>query len=1067
MKKTICLLLVFCMLCGSVSVLAASAATEYAYSVETVSGEIIIPVSETTGEWKESGAVKNYDGGQHIYSGNKGDTATYLIQDIKAGNYRVFYWLMPHVKECKKFTVDISHNGKVSAVELSAKLAEGETAGPGWVDCGVFDFAGSGAEKASTTHPGGIMRAGAIKLVPTNDAVSDVPAAPEKEDEKIEPPVIEETKPALSEGLTTEIFANETVIPYTETTGEWKKSSAVPGYDGNGHIYSEGEGKTMTFKVPSVKEGNYEVYFWVMAHTKNISNIDLTVKHNGKTDALTLKQRYGTNTEAGWSLMGVYDFKGDGNESVILTNNVGIVRGSAIKIVPTEKAAGEVQEVVKTEDVPVDPRTPVKPYVADGAREDSLKQIAGAPNDKYTLLFADEFDAPIDQDIWHYRLDEKSGGKNLAANVYTHDGRMYHDIEYKNINGTETITGGGIISNKLFGYGYYEFKGSMMNVTGGVHSAFWLHGGSASEYTKDFRKIHTQEIDFEFNSDRPYVACNYYCPIGAKLGFYNQIMEGFDTSVEHIYAFEWLPNRLNFYVDGELVWSKDGEEAQLHYAQQFLWITSLAWETGDTKADKALLPQVNSFDYVRYYAMPLKDINLLGASEFEYNQNPEFGTTPVALQTPLAWGETGSIDASLLERNDEYAVGGNHVLAHRSEEDYKVTTYQRLYHIPNATYNFEAYVMSSGDQNESKVVISGFDGDRTMEVAIPQTDKMTKIELPGVVVKDNHVKIEIISDAKAGQWMLMDNPSFYATSGEVVEKHIPYTTKFKNVSLGEMYVQTIHDAGFTSEGKWNNSSLAGYLNSKTCYSYEEDGPASASFEIEVPADGTYHIRFFKLIHDNTGKNCHVYYSVNGEKKGETGIDLTTGDAGWMILGEEALKAGDKVTVTIDKEYGGLLRASAAAISSVDMLNIEEVLILELNDRYVWTFGEKLSVDANNPDVRPKTVNDRTMVPVRFIAESLGATVSYIDATEEIVIELSGNKVVLKVNSDKMYVNGNEVQLDAPAYVENDRTLVPVRAISEGLGKVVTWVPDRFVIIGDKAYASDEAMFKQIEKFDRQ
>ena len=1013
--------------------------------------EILIPVTATVGEWTDSTIVPNYDGNAHMYTLNANDSATFKIEGVKPGNYECFYWLLPHVKNGKKFTVNVHHNGKITANSFFARITEDETVAPHWESVGVVDIAGIEGEEVVVTNPGGILRVGGIKLTPTNKPLSASTTAV--------------TEEVLPEGLTRETFAGEIVIPYTETTGSWRETSSVAGYNGGSHLYAEVLNATMTFKIPAVTPSNYEIYYWVMPHTRNTTYIDLTVHHNGKSSTLLLKERFGESEVPGWRSMGVFDLKGDGNESVVLLNNGGIIRGSAIKIVPTDKPLTVLPE--KFVDTVKDPREPLKPWQPDAEKEAFLSSVAGAPNPRYTLMFADEFDGPISMDTWHYRLDEKNGGKNLAANAYAYDGRMYHDVVYTPIAGEEIITGAGIISNKLFGYGYYEFKGTLDNSTGGLHSAFWVHGSSDSEYTKDIANLHTQELDFEFNSDRPYVACNYYCSIRAKLGFYNQIMEGFNTNEEHIYGLEWLPDRVNYYVDGELVFSKNGEEAHLHYAQQFLWITSLAWETGDTPADKAKLPMQNSFDYVRYYAMPLKDINLLGASEFEYNDNPDYGTAPVTLQNPIAWGEIGDKDASKLERNDELAATGNHVLAHRSDKDYKVTTFQTLYFIPNGTHNFEVYAMSSGGQNEAKIRISDFDGTTTKEIDIPKSDKMVKLTLDGIEVKDNQVTVEFISDAKADQWILLDNPSFYAVDGEVVDKHRPYITKYENVFLGEMYTQTIHDKGFKSDGIWNKSTLAGYLNSNTAYSYAEDGPASATFTIEAPKDGLFNIRFYKLIHENTGTNCHVFYEVNGQNRKDTGLDLTQGAAGWEILGTENLKKGDIVTVTIDKEYGGLIRSSAAALTSTNMLSVEDVLILELGDRYVWTFGEKLQIDQNNPDIRPKTVNDRTMVPIRFIAEALGATVSYIEETEEIVIELGENRITLKVGSNIMTVNGAQKTLDAAAFVEEGRTLVPVRAVSEGLGKTVTWVPDKYIIIGDIAYANDADMFAQIDAFDKQ
>lgn len=1053
MKKTICILLI-CILLSGITVFAASEPAGYTYTTESFSDEIIIPVTDTTGLWTESSAVASHDGRTHIFSNAAGDTVTFEFDKVKKGNYELYYWLMPHSKYGKKFSLEISHNGKTTERSLSAQINADETVAPGWVSLGVFDLSGSADEKLFITNPGGVLRANAVKLVPTDKAVTeeDINAGPKVE---------------LPEGLTLESFANEIVIPYTETTGRWTTSSAVPGYDGGTHLYSDKAGATLTFKIENIEPGNYEMYYWVMPHFRNFSNVDMTLHHNGKMDDFMVRQAFGDLETPAWSYLGVFDFSGDGNESAKILNRVGIIRTSAIKLVPTDKAVTEIPENAKIKDVPTDPGTPLSAYQPDAEREAFLTSVSGAPDANYTLLFEESFDTPINPDIWHYRLDERNGGKNMAMNVFTHDGRMYHNVEYKDINGVDTITGGGIISNKLFGYGYYEFKGKLTNVTGGIHSAFWLHGASASDYTKNIENLHTQELDFEFNSDRPNVACNYYCTIGTKVGFYNDILDGFNINEEHVYGLEWLPDRINYYVDGELVFSKNGKEAFLHYSQQFMWITTLAWESGDTLADKSKLPAENSFDYAKFYAKPLKDINLLGASEFEYNDNPDYATAPLPLQNPVAWGETGDIDASIVERNDEFAVGGNHVLAHRGDKDYKVTTFQKLYHIPNGLHNFEAHVMSSGGQKEAKIRLSGFDGEKIAEIGIPQTDRMTKITLDGIEVKDNQLTVEIISDAKAGQWIMLDNPSFYAIDGDVVDKHRPYTTKYENVSLGEMYVKTIHDKGFSSTGTWNNSTLVGYLNTNTSYSYEEDGPASAKFEIDVPKDGLFNICFYKLIHENTGKNCHVFYTVNGANKKETGIDLTTGETGWEVLGTESLKKGDKVTVQIDKDYGGLLRASSAAITSTEMMPVEDVLILELGDRYVWTFGEKLSVDANNPDVRPKTVNDRTMVPIRFIAEALGATVTYVEETRGIVIELNGNRIIMNVGSNIMAVNGVQKSLDTPPFVENGRTLVPVRAISEGLGKTVTWIPDRFVVIGDKAYPSDEEMFKQIEQFDKQ
>ena len=48
------------------------------------------------------------------------------------------------------------------------------------------------------------------------------------------------------------------------------------------------------------------------------------------------------------------------------------------------------------------------------------------------------------------------------------------------------------------------------------------------------------------------------------------------------------------------------------------------------------------------------------------------------------------------------------------------------------------------------------------------------------------------------------------------------------------------------------------------------------------------------------------------------------------------------------------------------------------------------------------------------------------------------KIEIYINSDKAYVNGEEITLDSPAFIENDRTYTPIRFIAESLGAEVDW-----------------------------
>jgi len=120
------------------------------------------------------------------------------------------------------------------------------------------------------------------------------------------------------------------------------------------------------------------------------------------------------------------------------------------------------------------------------------------------------------------------------------------------------------------------------------------------------------------------------------------------------------------------------------------------------------------------------------------------------------------------------------------------------------------------------------------------------------------------------------------------------------------------------------------------------------------------------------------------------------------------------------------------------------LILRFIALPVKTYADDqtISVSVNgkqiNSDVSPIMVNSRVLVPMRAICEALGAMVSWDASSNTVTVGGGGNTVILQNSSDKMRVNGKAVKLDAPAQILNNRALVPVRAVSEGLGAVVDW-----------------------------
>lgn len=81
---------------------------------------------------------------------------------------------------------------------------------------------------------------------------------------------------------------------------------------------------------------------------------------------------------------------------------------------------------------------------------------------------------------------------------------------------------------------------------------------------------------------------------------------------------------------------------------------------------------------------------------------------------------------------------------------------------------------------------------------------------------------------------------------------------------------------------------------------------------------------------------------------------------------------------------------------------------------------------------------RTMVPLRGIFEAVGAEVAWDQETKRVTATRDGRTVSLVVGDKTAYVNGDAYQLDVPAGIYRDRTLVPLRFVGESLGAVVQW-----------------------------
>jgi len=92
-----------------------------------------------------------------------------------------------------------------------------------------------------------------------------------------------------------------------------------------------------------------------------------------------------------------------------------------------------------------------------------------------------------------------------------------------------------------------------------------------------------------------------------------------------------------------------------------------------------------------------------------------------------------------------------------------------------------------------------------------------------------------------------------------------------------------------------------------------------------------------------------------------------------------------------------------------------------------------------PDAQPYINEDnRTMVPVRFISQQLGGEVSWDEAAQTVNIKYYQLAISIPIGDKYAYLAGKKIELDTSAVIKDNRTMVPLRFVSEALGAKVLY-----------------------------
>ena len=160
-----------------------------------------------------------------------------------------------------------------------------------------------------------------------------------------------------------------------------------------------------------------------------------------------------------------------------------------------------------------------------------------------------------------------------------------------------------------------------------------------------------------------------------------------------------------------------------------------------------------------------------------------------------------------------------------------------------------------------------------------------------------------------------------------------------------------------------------------------------------------------------------------------------------------LKATEARTVTVhtphkcDSEHFTLINDDGSSYCGVCGVSLQDTPVVTAGVTLKMTLGKTdytVNGEKKAMDVAPIIRNARTMLPVRYVAEALGAEIAWDGNTSTATLKTADTEIKITVGAAEATVNGQAVKLDSPAFIESSRTYMPVRFVAEALGATVAW-----------------------------
>ena len=130
----------------------------------------------------------------------------------------------------------------------------------------------------------------------------------------------------------------------------------------------------------------------------------------------------------------------------------------------------------------------------------------------------------------------------------------------------------------------------------------------------------------------------------------------------------------------------------------------------------------------------------------------------------------------------------------------------------------------------------------------------------------------------------------------------------------------------------------------------------------------------------------------------------------------------------------LVLAGSALGSPQEEIEEGKTIFLQVDNPHALVSDKFVLIDKDNPEVKPVIKNNRTLVPLRFVTEKLDVTVQWDEAASKAILSKDGKIVEYYPNNARVEIDNIALKLDVAAQTIEGRLYIPLRAISELFGQ---------------------------------